>query len=90
MGECTTIALGATGADMGGNPVTVETGQELRHSDLVRRHRAAMLGFSDQLRTRNLCLPLGSLEGMPDPFALTGRVLTIDDNRPMSGRPFPE
>src|SRR5262249_25178693 len=83
------IALRTARGDVRGKPISPEPIEELPDRDPARFDRTTVLHFGDQPRAFDLRLPLRSLEAVPAALALTGpRVAHVDDNGPMTGRPF--
>src|SRR6516225_9693932 len=82
------IALSGARCGVEGYPISLEAVQELGNADSRRIDRIAALHFRNQAGAFDLGLPLGALERVPPSLALSGRVVCVEDDRIMTGRPF--
>ena len=88
MGKRADIALDRACGQVQGHPIAQEPIQEVAKRDPRGIDGAAALRLGDQLGTLDLCLALGALERVPAAFALALRVVSVNDDTPMTWRPF--
>src|SRR6266481_949642 len=79
MGERVTVSLSCPGARVEGDPVPLETIEELGKRDLAWVDVRAALQLRYQAGALDLRLALGALERMPAPLAGTGSIAAVED-----------
>jgi len=88
MGKRITVSLGGAGTSVEGDPVPLETVEELAQRDLAGIDRAPALCLGDELGAAYLCFALVALEAMPDALAFALCIAAVEDDRPVSRRAF--
>src|SRR5262249_51186996 len=82
------ITASTGGGDMERSPIFLKTVQKLGNRDPGWIDGPTALQFHDQASTLDLRLFLGALERVPAAFAPAGGVQRINDDGPVTGRPF--